>query len=265
MDKSRIDAAARILLDCWQDGSVIESLPEELRPVDRAAGYAIQERYCALTGEKLFGWKIAATSAAGQQHIGVDGPLAGRLTADRVRADGATVALGPNRMLVAEPEFAFRMSRDLEPRPDPYLPAEVMEATADLYPAIEIPDSRFHPFETAGAPQLIADNACARLFVLGPRMPESWRTTRLESHGVRISGKDGAHEGTGGNVLGSPAIALAWIANETARFGRGLQAGDVVTTGTCATPLPLGPDDIVTADFGPLGRVSVRIAADVRR
>ena len=29
----------------------------------------------------LFGWKIAATSEAGQKHINVDGPMAGRILA----------------------------------------------------------------------------------------------------------------------------------------------------------------------------------------
>ena len=41
----------------------------------------------------LFGWKIAATSRAGQQHINVDGPLAGRLLADRAFESGCRIAL----------------------------------------------------------------------------------------------------------------------------------------------------------------------------
>ena len=68
------------------------------------------------------------------------------------------------------------------------------------------------------------------------------------------------HEGIGANVLGDPRIALAWIANELSRYGMTLGAGHVVTTGTCAVPLPIGPGDRVMVDYGDLGRVSMRFA-----
>jgi 2-keto-4-pentenoate hydratase len=38
-----------------------------------------------------------------------------------------------------------------------------------------------------------------------------------------------------------------------------LNAGEVVTTGTCLTPLSIAPGDAMTADFGALGYVSVQI------
>ena len=44
--------------------------------------------------------------------------MAGRLLAERVVAEGATVALKSNRMRVAEPEFAFRMGQRLRPGRD---------------------------------------------------------------------------------------------------------------------------------------------------
>lgn len=252
------DAAERIW-ECWRTGTVIEALPNELRPADRAEGYAIQAHYEALSGRPIFGWKIAATSVAGQQHIGVDGPIAGRLLAARVFEDGATLAFGHNRMAVAEPEFAFRIGTDLLPRDTEYGVDDVLAAVSALHSAVEVPDSRFEPFEQAGAGQLIADNACAHEFVIGPAMPEIWREMDLSRHTVdfTVEGQDTV-EGIGANVLGDPRIALTWIANELSRYGPGLQAGQVVTTGTCATPLPVGPGDRVTADYGALGSVSLR-------
>jgi 2-keto-4-pentenoate hydratase len=62
-------------------------------------------------------------------------------------------------------------------------------------------------------------------------------------------------------VLGDPLIALTWLANELSSLGIALQAGEVVTTGTCVTPLPIEPGDQVIADFGPLGKVTVRLAS----
>ncbi len=52
-----------------------------------------------------------------------------------------------------------------------------------------------------------------------------------------------------------PRLALAWIANELSRFSDGLQAGDVVTTGTCITPIPIAAGDRLLADFGAFGVV----------
>ena len=81
-------AAAAMLFDCWQSGQRLAALPPDLRPRTRAEGYAIQAHLEERSTSPLFGWKIAATSRAGQAHIGVDGPLAGRLLAERVLTDG---------------------------------------------------------------------------------------------------------------------------------------------------------------------------------
>ena len=97
----------------------MEALPRHLRPATRADGYAIQALIERASARPPSGWKIAATSAAGQQHINVDGPMAGRLLAERVLLEGTTVSLGANRMRVAEIEFVFRMARTLSPRPNP--------------------------------------------------------------------------------------------------------------------------------------------------
>ena len=82
----------------------------------RAEGYAIQARLEARDGRPQSGWKIAATSAAGQAHIGLDGPIAGRVLAGRSCRPARRVPLGANAMRVAEPEFVFRLAADLPPR-----------------------------------------------------------------------------------------------------------------------------------------------------
>jgi 2-keto-4-pentenoate hydratase len=53
-------------------------------PSSREAAYAVQAQLEGLSPHPLFGWKIAATSTAGQQHIGIDGPIAGRLLTEMV-------------------------------------------------------------------------------------------------------------------------------------------------------------------------------------
>lgn len=261
MTEDQYDRACALLVACRDGGRRIEALPESLRPTTRQEGYAIQSRLERQGADSVFGWKIAATSAAGQAHIAVDGPLAGRLLADRVVAAGGICPVGANQMRVAELEFAFRLGQTLAPRAEPYSVDEVMQAVATLHPAIEIPDARFARFEQVGAAQLIADNACANYFVLGLAAPESWREIELAAHPVVGRVNDGdAQPGVGRNVLGDPRLALQWLANELSQLEVPLAAGHVVTTGTCLAPMAFAPGDHIHGAFGVLGSVSVEMA-----
>lgn len=260
LDQDQIAAASRVLVQHWRDGSKLDALEARLRPQSRADGYAIQAALEAQSPGKLFGWKIAATSEAGQKHINVMGPLAGRILSDTVIADGGTASMKGNEMRVGEPEFAFRMERDLAPRAAPFGVDEVLAAVGSLHPAIEIPDSRFADFAKAGEPQLIADNACAHLFVLGAPTTANWRAMDLVDERPQILLRGDRYIGHGKNVLGDPRAALAWLANELRGLGITLRAGEVVTTGTCHPPLPIQVGDHLAAEFGVLGKVSVRFA-----
>jgi 2-keto-4-pentenoate hydratase len=260
LDKDQIAAASRTLHGHWRAGTKLNALEPSQRPRDRAEGYAIQAAIeTSATGE-LFGWKIAATSEAGQKHINVDGPMAGRILRQTVIANGGTASMAGNEMRVAEPEFAFRMRTDLAPRSSAYSVREVLDAVDTLHPAIEIPDSRFADFVSAGAAQIIADNACAHLFVLGEPTTSNWRTLDLVEERPVITLRGQRYVGHGKNVLGDPRVALAWLANELRELGVTLKAGEVVTTGTCHPPLPIQSGDLVEADFGGIGKVSVAFA-----
>ena len=165
-----------------------------------------------------------------------------------------------NEMRVAEPEFAFRMRVDLPARSTPYTTQQVLDAVDTLHPAIEIPDSRFSDFVGADEAQLIADNACAHLFVLGPATTSDWRSLDLVEQRPVVTMRGRQFIGHGKNVLGDPRIALTWLANELRQLGVTLKAGRVVTTGTCHAPLPIQAGDFFAADFGVLGKVSVGFA-----
>jgi 2-keto-4-pentenoate hydratase len=260
LDKDQIADASKVLVQHWRNGTKFDALETRLRPQSRADGYAVQAVLENQSLGKLFGWKIAATSEAGQKHINVAGPLAGRIMSDTVIADGGTASMKGNEMRVGEPEFCFRMGRDLPPRSTPYSVDDVLAAVDTLHPAIEIPDSRFADFVSAGEAQLIADNACAHLFVLGPATSANWRAMDLVEERPQIMLRGARYVGHGKNVLGDPRIALAWLANELRGFGITLRAGEVVTTGTCHPPLPIQAGDHFAADFGVLGKVSVGFA-----
>jgi 2-keto-4-pentenoate hydratase len=263
MVEASAQAAAQQLFTAWQTPNQIVSIEEAVRPLTRGEGYAVQQALLAATGDKPIGWKIAATSAAGQQHIGVSGPMAGRLLASRCLPDGATVSMRGNVMQVIEAEFAFRLGSDLKPLYSTALTVEqVMAQVADLHLAIEIPNSRYQDFVTAGEAQLIADFACASHMVLGAALTTDWRGVDLAAQAVQVSrGGEVVALGKGSNALGDPRVALTWLANELISHGMHLQAGDVVITGTCVVPVPVLVGQYLTAQYTGLGEVSVAIAA----
>ena len=262
---SQREAASQLLFSHWMQKQRLEALPVSCRPTTREDAYQVQSLLERQSAYPLFGWKIAATSRAGQQHIGVSGPLVGRILQERVLPPGARVALEGNLMRVAEIEFAFRMGANLNPRSQPYTMDEVLAAVASLHPAIEIPDSRYRDFVHAGESQLIADNACAHQFMLGEATGADWRNLDLARYEVRVvvrkDGQDDVRTGIGSNVLGDPRIAMTWIANELSALGVTLKAGQAITTGTCLTPIVVAPGDEVHADYGALGAISARFTA----
>lgn len=253
-------AAARLLITHDAEGTHLQSLPPDVAPSSRADAYRAQAHWLSRSAHPQAGWKIAATSIAGQRHIGVDGPLAGIYIAERVVRSGGVIPFGKNHMKVAEVEFAFMLGRDLPPQDAPYTEEEVFDAVSALHPAIEIPDSRYDRFETVGAAALIADNACASWMCLGEAMPGTWRGLDLAAFQPtgRIAGKAEV-PGKGSNVLGSPRIAMTWLVNELSAHGIRIRKGEFVTTGTCVVPMPIAKGDHVTGDFGALGKVEVSL------
>src|SRR4029453_2778645 len=115
LDHKAISAAATLLWRHWTAGTKFPQLPEDIRPLDRSSGYAIQAAVAALSGQRVVGWKIAATSIVGQTHIGVDGPLAGRVLSARVttvtkdRVPREPTSLHGNIKRVADADVVFRL------------------------------------------------------------------------------------------------------------------------------------------------------------
>ena len=111
-----------------------------------------------------------------------------------------------------------------------------------------------------------SDDACCGQFVFGAAAPDAWRNLDLAAHRVQgvVRAADGrtrlSRDGTGSAALGDPRIALAWLVNELSSLGLSLEAGQLVSTGTCMQPLEIAPGDRVDADFGVLGALSMRLS-----
>ena len=251
--------AAKLIWNSWENGKKIETLPDKIMPYSRNEAYEIQKQIEIFSKNTILGWKIAATSKDGQNHIGVSGPLAGRIFKEKVTNPSSVIALGYNKMRVAEPEFAFRIGSLIKPNKTLFTSEEVMELVDILYLAIEFPDSRFNNFSSVGELNLIADNACADQFVISSPIEKDWKKIDFSNFKLSISNSKFLYKGIGSNVLGDPRVALTWLVNELSQNNIVLEKDMIVSTGTCSKPIPVVTGDIVTANFGELGEISVNL------
>lgn len=253
-------AAERI----WQhlnSGERFDAFDDTIAPVDITGGYAIQAHLETLAAEPVVGWKIAGTAEAGRKHINVDTPLAGRLFRSRVYADGDSVSFDGNHMAVAEAEIVLVLAKSLPAVEQGWSRAQIADAVGEIRLGLELPDSRFRDFTVIGAAGLIADNACARDFVLGPVIDQPG----LDANGCAqlatrvLVDQQLCTEGLGSDALGGPLDALVWLVNTLNAMGLGIEQGQFVTTGVTGKPVPIAAGNHVRVEAGAGISVSVNL------
>jgi 2-keto-4-pentenoate hydratase len=236
-------------------------IPQDIRPADQLAGYAVQEalvhRLLSKNAGHIAGYKVACTNKLAQALLGVDAPFYGRLLSPFVYQSPAHVDAGNFSMRVIEAEFAFELADDLPRASVPYDADRVAAAVSALIPAIEIVDTRYTEWTKVAVSSLIADNGCNGGWVQGPSCSE-WRQFDLKTHQVDlIVNGEPKLKGYGSAVLGHPLNSLTWLANKLCEQGKFLRAGDLVSTGVCTDIYLAQPGDELIADFGKLGTVEL--------
>lgn len=204
---------------------------------------------------------MALTNQAAMHRMNTDAPAAGPLFQPYIMTSPQLLNLPAEAGLGLECEFAFRMGGHLPTRNEAYTAEEVMAAAASLHPAIEVVDSRLADRAKHGAPAVIADHCGNAAFIHGEGTTD-WRRLDLAGHKMALS-VNGEHKvtGVGSEVLGDPRQSLVWMANFLRVRGKGLKAGDWVTTGSTMGICPAPPGSTATADFGALGQVEVSFTA----
>jgi 2-keto-4-pentenoate hydratase len=225
--------------------------------LDEDSAYAVQAKVVGLRfdGARQVGWKVGLTSEGMRQMIGADHPNRAPLF-DRMRLDDAGAC--PTADLIAprvEPEVAFVLGADLAGAG--LSEDDVLAATDRVVPALEIADSRIFDWKFT-AEEMVADHGAAARFVLGAGgcAPDAVDLAAVQV----VQREDGAEvdAGSATAVLGHPARAIAWLAEEFDARGERLRRGDVVLSGSIVPARPIVPGTRVEADFGqPLGSVNI--------
>ena len=253
-----IDLASR-LWTARRDGGTVD-LDAVTLPQTLDEGYAVQAAVDGACGAAVAAFKIGSSSKASQEKLGTDEPWFGAVVRPFMAESGAVVPSAAHTLAV-EGEFAFRLSADLPARDSSYAIADVRAAVDRVAPAIEVVGRRFEGGPEGGAmlPLLVADGGVNVALVLGQARPFT-PDMDFRDHGVvmRINGAERGR-GVGAMALGDPLNSLLWLVNGLSRRGRGLTAGQWVSTGTCTGIEPAAPGDRAAADFGDLGVVEVAL------
>lgn len=245
-------ARAAVILAARADGRMLNPLTD-ITPMTLDEAYAVQALVHAARvarGERRVGWKLGYTSRAMREQMGVDRPNFGPLTDRMVLDDGEPVGADVLQPRV-EPEVAIVLDRPVKPGAER---SEVAVAVRQARAALEVVDSVWRDYRFR-IEDNTADGSSAAYVVLGPALDAADLSTVPVQ--LRVDG-DTVSTGTGAAAMGHPLDALAWLADELAKRGGGLQAGDLVITGGLTAAVPLRPGGVVQAVFGDEFLVSTR-------
>ncbi|MEU6353660.1 fumarylacetoacetate hydrolase family protein [Streptomyces sp. NPDC047072] len=251
------EEAARLLREAEHRATPVGPLSALLPGLDLAGAYAVQRdnvSWRVADGATVIGHKVGLTSAAMQRLLGVDEPDFGHLLDDMVHRDGAAVRVARYCAPRVEPEICFRLARPLS-GPDVTV-EDVLAATDAVAPALEIVDSRIRDWRITLV-DTVADNASSAGLACGPWTPLAQLPDLAAVPVDLVVDGERVASGSGAEVLGHPAAAVAWLARTLADFGGALEPGHVVLPGAMTTAPFVTAGQKVEAHFGLLGPVSL--------
>ena len=200
-------------------------------------------------GERQIGWKVGLTAPAIQQQFGFHEPVFGCILdstpSGHVFRRDELIRPG------FESELCLRVRETLRGEVDA---AVVRRAIDAVYPALEIIETRGD--FTAQIALAMADNAQQKTVVLGQPVPLGDRALESIEATVRINGNAVA-TGRGDAVLGNPLNSVIWLTRKLQEFGRSIQPGEIIMSGSFTRQFPIEPGDRVEVEFAGVGQVAI--------
>jgi len=255
-------AAADRLDESVQTGRQIARLSETEPSFDVASAYEVLAELHArriARGWKPIGRKIGFTNTTIWARYGVDRPMWSHVwdrTVTIAADDRAELALDLTMQPRIEPEVVFGIAAPLPSGNDP---VDLLRAVAWIAPGFEIVQSPFPGWKFGAAD-------CAAAYGLHGRLAVGRRVAVTDANREALAAalpvfevtlsREGevVETGVGANVLGSPALALAYLRDVlmTQPWAPPVAAGEIVTTGTITDAQPVQAGETWHANFGAL-------------
>ncbi len=186
---------------------------------------------------KVVGYKAGLTNPAVQKRFNTTEPVRGALLEKMLLDDGAEVPVKFGAIPFFEADLAV-VVKD-EGINQAKTPAEVLKHLASIRPFIELPDLVTAKEQPLSAAIITSFNVGARLGVLGkPIAPTPEMADALGKMTVVMRDQDGKELARvpGAAILGHPLNAVVWLADDMAKSGGKLRAGDILSLGSFTPP-----------------------------
>ena len=244
---------AERLVGAWRSGQPLSALDAtRLAPPDDAAACAVQDAVGTALDwfprGRARAWKIASvppTAAPVPDAFMLEG-------AHRLRHEDFHTLIG------IEVELVLRLGRAL---PAGCSETEAAAAIDGIFAAIEIFDVRARDWNTLPRTFLLADHQMHGRLLLGTGIEQGWQDSLADTEVVMsVNGREKLRR-HGGHALGSPVAILPWLAGHVASRNDGLQAGDLIASGTWTGLHVAQPGERIEARFEGIGQATVEIAS----
>ena len=244
--------------DFWQARkSGVYFPPEWFDRLTLEEGYLVQlgllDKLIA-NGSKHVGWKVGLTAEPMQRQFGVHEPVFGFLLSDGVQQSPAVVTfdelIGPG----LENELCVTIGTEVSGRGLDERAARA--AVLSVQPAMELVETR-GPFSEQLA-VAIGENVQQKGVIvskdshpLGPELDLAAVSVEIQLNGEVVD------QARGEAVLGNPIRSVVWLADKLSQFGRRLEAGQLVMTGSLTRQYRMNRGDSMRAAWRPFGPIEV--------
>ncbi len=207
-------------------------------------------------GEPQAGWKVGLTAAAMRAQWNIHEPCFGFLLRSGHKPSGTRFR---HHGIIApgfENELCLRIGTRLQ---GPGITLDqAIAAVSHAAPALEIVEKR-GPFSEDIA-LAMADNAQQYAFVTGAEIALTPSNRDLAASTVEVDINAATIDrAAGAEVMGGGGfLSVQWLANKLSEFGRALEPGMLVMSGSFTKQYPIAHGDRIEARFTPFGAVSAR-------
>jgi 2-keto-4-pentenoate hydratase len=252
---SEATVIARAFTEARRTARAVTTYPGTV-PDTLEAAYRIQDEAIALWPDRIAGWKLGRIGAPDDQRFGA-GRLAGPIFSRSIWPAGTeTVRFGviDKGFAAVEAEYILELGVTAPSRDD-WTATSVIPLVANAFVGVEIAGSPFAGINLHGPAVTASDFGNNAGLILGGAIMD-WRrrlpdlTCQMQIDDVLV-GSGGARA-----IPNGPFDSLAFLLNTLHRRGRGLEAGQLISTGAATGVHSISAGSRAVADFGPDGHIA---------
>tara|TARA_R110000850_G_scaffold16697_6_gene51846 strand:+ start:38704 stop:39465 length:762 start_codon:yes stop_codon:yes gene_type:complete len=217
--------------------------------------YQIQRESIALRvqrGEIITGFKLGFTSKAKMEQMGVHDLIWGILTDTMIIEHNETINIDRWIHPRAEPEIAFRVSKDITQALTLEQLPEYIDAMA---PALEIIDSRYENFKFS-LEDVVADNCSSTGYVISDWLDLETAIANLEME--LVINDEVIEKATSASILDNPLQSVVELSRLASEAGVKIQKGHVILAGAATAAKFITKDQTITARVENMGKVTFK-------